>query len=111
MRRRCNLYISYPSTSVKQRSWDTEDRHTNANGDKPVRQLHSQATITVKKIVTEHVAGSTLAEWGDRWGFYVSSVGLGAKGSRHTVGNYSALLLYSMVVITPPYVLRNHNIS
>ena len=110
MRRRCNLYISHPSTSVKQRSRDTRDCHTNANGDEPVRQLCRQATIAVEKIVTEHVAGSTLAEGGDRW-FHVSSVRLGAKGSRRTVGDYSALLLYSMVVITPPYVLRNHNIS
>jgi len=63
------------------------DAVTNANGDKPVRQLSRQATIAVKKIAAEQVTGSALAE------------------GRDGIGDYSALLLYSMVVITPPYVV------
>lgn len=63
------------------------DAVTNANGDKPVRQLHSQATIAVEEIVAEQVTSRTLAEGG------------------HGVDGYSALLLYSMVVITPPYIV------
>jgi hypothetical protein len=61
MHRRCNLRISCPLVAGQ---WDKiyYNRHTDPDGDDPVRQLSSKATIAIEKVVAELVAGGALAE-------------------------------------------------
>ena len=71
MHRRCNLRISCP---LEVSQWDKiqYNRHTDPDGDDPVRQLGSKATIAIEKVVAELVAGGALAE--GRYTFICASV-------------------------------------
>jgi hypothetical protein len=61
MHRRCNLTISCP-LDLGQWVKIQHNRHTDPDGDDTVRQLGSDATIAIEKVVAELVTGGALAE-------------------------------------------------